>query len=264
MKLMFSGTAAFAALMTAISAQAADETRLGATVGNVLITKPIPAANLSLGNVSANKTVNGRDLRVTGPNPTFTVTGQVFCKGGARLVSVQAIIGQLGLNNGQLISLAPYGKSAEVLSVAGRTDADVSIPVTLPVSRQDTGALVDLTFNPALEFNRKLDAFVRNGGSAVSYLHQDEAFEMPVKVNLVAHCRMPDSDNSVLAGRTYAGYATRVVPVTILYNGDPAIVAGPAARSTVTTQGGGGGPPAKAAPPPPRASTPAQKGARMP
>jgi hypothetical protein len=262
--MMISGLTACAAMLAAMSAQAADETRLGATVGNVLITKPIPSASLSLGNTSANKTVSGRDLRVTGANPTFTVTGQVFCKGGARLVSVQAIIGQLGLNNGQLISLAPYGESAEVLSVAGRTDADVSIPVTLPVSRQDTGAAVDLSFNPAREFNRKLTTFVGNGGSAVSYLHQDEAFDMPVKVNLVAHCRMPDSDNSVLAGRTYAGYATRIVPVTILYTGDPAIIAGPAARTTVTTQGGGGAPPAKAAPPPPRSSIPAPKFTRTP
>jgi len=54
---------------------------------------------------------------------------------------------------------------------------------------------------------------------------------MPVPVNLVAWCKMGD-DGSVLANRTYAGVATRIVPVTVLYKGDPAIVDGAGVRAT--------------------------------
>jgi hypothetical protein len=247
---------AFAAGLTVVAAPAlaADETHLGFTVGNVLITKPIPSANMSLANISATKTVAARDLRISGLNPTFTVVGQIFCKGGARLVSARAIIGQIGLNNGQLISLAPFGVSPEDTSVTGRTDANVSLDVTLQVTRLKGAAAVDLTYNPVREFEKKLDAFAAKGGSAATYLNEDQAFDLPVKVNLVGQCRMLDNTGGVLAGKTYAGFATRIVPVTILYRGDPAIVAGPAARSSVTTQSGGGsGPPVKAAPPPARA-----------
>jgi hypothetical protein len=240
------------AVIAPLAAQAADETHLGATVGNVAITKPIPAANLSLRNVAATKTVAAHDLAVSGADPTFTVTGQVFCKNGARLVSAQAIIGQLGLNNGQLISVAPYGKSPEDTSVANRTAADISIPVKLPVTRKASDAALDLTFNPARTFEDKLKSFAGKGGSAATYLKEDQAFDMPVKISLVGLCKMPANADSVLAGKTYAGFATRIVPVTILYTGDAAIVPGPAPRATTTTSSGGSGPPARTTPPAPK------------
>ncbi len=210
----------------------ADQTSLGPTVGNVLITKYIPGGNLGLANNASIKTVQAVDLRTSGSEPVYNVTGQLFCKNGARLVAAQAIIGKVFLHNDDAMVMAPDGKSAKVTSIAGRSDADISIPVKLTVARRDTGALVDFQFNPARHFMQKVKKFATNGGSAAAYLRQDEAFEMPVTVNLVAWCKMPANANSVLAGKTYAGFASRSVPVSVLYSGDPKIVDGRGVRAT--------------------------------
>ncbi len=203
---------------------AADQTNLGPTVGNVLITKHISGGNLGLTNTSASRSVSAIDLRVSGDEPVYTVTGQIFCKNGARLVEAQAIIGNVILHDGQPSAFVKHGQSPKLTSIAGRQDADVSIPVRLSVIRKDAGALVDLSFNPAGAFLKKLKAFTSTGGSPAAYLREDQAFEMPVNVNLIGWCRMPPGANSVLAGKTYAGIATRSVPVSILYTGDLKIV----------------------------------------
>ncbi len=214
----------------------ADQTSLGPTVGNVLITKYIAGGNLGLANKASIKTVEAVDLRVSGNEPVYDVTGQLFCKNGARLVQAQAIIGKVFLHNNEPMVMAPDGKSAMLTSIAGRSDADVSIPVKLTVARRDTGAAVDLQFNPARHFMQKVKSFAANGGSAAAYLRQDEAFEMPVTVNLIAWCKMPANANSVLAGKTYAGFASRSVPVSVLYSGDPKIVDGRGVRATAGGQ----------------------------
>ena len=227
----------FAALVPAsLVLCAADQTTLGPTVGNVLITKPIPGGNLGLSNRAAVKTIPALDLRVSGDEPVYQVTGQLFCKNGARLVEAQAIIGNLVLHGADPVALAPYGKSAKLRTIAGRQDADVTIPVRLSVARRDTGQAIDLSFNPARRMVEKAKAFAANGGSMTAYLQQDEAFDMPVDVNLIAWCRMPSGANSVLAGKTYAGFATRSVPVTILYSGDPKLVDGPGVRGSIGQQ----------------------------
>ncbi|MFD1767831.1 hypothetical protein ACFSAG_13370 [Sphingorhabdus buctiana] len=228
-----------------LAAYAADETQFGVTVGSVAITKNIPSASLGLKNMAASKIAAKRDLVVTGTNPRFTVTGQAFCKQGARLTAVQAIIGRAIINQTELIAMAPYGKSAKDSSVAGRNAADVELQVELKVTRRAGDALVDFTFNPAREYERKLTTYVAKGNTAAEYLRETQAYDMDVTVNLVAWCKMDANANSVLAGKTYPGVASRKVPVTILYNGDPAIVDGPAPRGKVTTREAEGAPPVK-------------------
>ncbi len=227
-----------------VAALAFDEQQFGFTVGSVNITKPISTGALGLKNMSSSKIASKRDLAVTGNNPSFTVTGQVFCKQGARLTAVQAIIGKGFLHNNDIMVIQSYGKTAKDTSVAGRNDSDVSLEVELKVTRRATDAAIDLTFNPAREYERKLKAFVAKGNTAAEYLRDTQAFDMDVTVNLVAWCKMDPNANSVLAGKTYAGFASRRVPVTILYNGDASIVDGPAPRSKASTRKGSGGPPA--------------------
>lgn len=232
-----------------VAAFAFDEQQFGFTVGSVNITKPISPGSLGLKNMSSSKIASKRDLAVTGNNPRFTVTGQVFCKQGARLTAVQAIIGKGILHNNDMMVIQNWGKTAKQTNVAGRSDADVSLEVELNVSKRATNAAIDLTFNPAREYEQKLKAFVAKGGTAAEYLRDTQAFDMNVTVNLVAWCKMDPNANSVLAGKTYAGFSARKVPVTILYNGDPAIVDGPAARAKASTRKGSGGPPATTQPP---------------
>ena len=240
-------TATFALMIFAmpIAVSAADETHFGFTVGSVSITKPISPGSLGLKNMSSSKIASKRDLVVTGNNPRFTVTGQVFCKQGARLTAVQAIIGKGFLHNNDMMVVNSWGKTAKQTNVAGRSDADVSLEVQLNVSRRDTGAAIDLTFNPARDYEQKLKAYVAKGNTAAEYLRETQAFDMDVTVNLVAWCKMDSKANSVLAGKTYAGFSARKVPVTILYNGDPAIVDGPAPRATIKTREAEVGPPVK-------------------
>jgi hypothetical protein len=232
-----------------LAAWASDEQQFGFTVGSVTITKPISAGALGLKNMSSSKIASKRDLAVTGNNPRFTVTGQAFCKQGARLTAVQAIIGKGILHNNDMMVIQSWGKTAKDNSVAGRSDADVSLEVELKVSKRATDAAIDLTFNPAREYEQKLKAFVTKGGTAAEYLQETQAFDMNVTVNLVAWCKMDPNANSVLAGKTYAGFTARKVPVTILYNGDPAMTDGPAPRAKASTRKGSGGPPATTPPP---------------
>lgn len=228
-----------------LAASATDETHFGFTVGSVSITKPISPGSLGLKNMSSSKIASKRDLVVAGNNPRFTVTGQVFCKQGARLTAVQAIIGKGFLHNNDMMVVNSWGKTAKQTNVAGRSDADVSLEVQLNVSRRDTDAAIDLTFNPARDYEQKLKAYVAKGNTAAEYLRETQAFDMDVTVNLVAWCKMDPKANSVLAGKTYAGFVARRVPVTVLYNGDPAIIDGPAPRATAKTREAETAPPVK-------------------
>ncbi len=225
-------------------AHAADEQHFGATVGSVAITKYISPGSLGLKNMAQSKLASARDLVVTGNNPRFNVTGQAFCKQGAKLTAVQAMIGKVVVQNTELTPFLVYGSSAKITTVAGRKAADISLQVELKMSRRATDAAIDLSFNPARQFEQKIDVFVAKGGTAAAYLHETQAFDMNVTVNLVAWCRMDANANSVLAGKTYPGVVSRKVPITIFYNGDPAIIEGPAARATTKTQDSSGTPPA--------------------
>src|SRR5690606_22457374 len=84
---------------------------------------------------------------------------------------------------------------------------------------------VDLSFNPAHAFEKKLTAFVNTGGSAAQYLHVDEVFHMDVPIILIAWCKMENRD-STFYGQESGGYVRRDIAASILYNGDPAVVDG--------------------------------------
>ena len=238
-----------ACLAVPSAAAAYDESEFGYTVESVTITKPISPGNLSLKNMSSSKSATKRDLAVVGSNPRFIVAGRVLCKAGATLTAVQAIIGNGILHNKEMMVMNDWGKTQKLTNVAGRLVADVSLEVELKVSKRNTDALIDLTFNPAREYEKKLKAFVAKGNTAAEYLRETQAFDMEVPVNLVAWCKMNPNNKSIFAGETHAGFASRKVPVTILYNGDPAIFDGPAARAKSSTRKGSGQPPVKTTPP---------------
>lgn len=220
---LFKHKMALIALALPVAALASDQTQLGATVHTMRFTANLPSGNLGLKNASPSKLAAQRQLVVTGNAPQFLVKGQVLCKPGARLTAVQAIIGKAIVNQSELIALADWGHSPKLTHVAGEPGAFVEIPVTLSVSRKVSGAAVDLTFNPALAYEKQLKAYVAKGNTAAEYLRETQAFDMEVSVNLVAWCKM-DGGNGVLSGKTYPGVVTRKVPITILYNGDPAMI----------------------------------------
>jgi hypothetical protein len=244
-KKMLLAVSALSAASLSQTVSAADETHLGATVGNVMITKSIKPGALSLKNMSSSKLASKRDMVVTGDNPRFTVTGQVFCRDGAKLTAVQAVLGNTLVQHMDIITFQQFGHSAKDISVAGRKDADVELQVELNVGRRANNDLMPLKFNPANVFEQKLGNYVAKGNSAAEYLRETQAFDMDVSVNLVAWCKMDPNANSVLAGRTYAGLSAREVPMTILYNGDPSIIDSPAPRAKATTREVDGGPPVK-------------------
>ena len=226
-------------------ALAADETHFGSTIQSMSIDQQISPGNLSMRNDSTSKLASKRDLRVHGDNPKFQVVGKVYCKAGARLTAVQVFLGNVVINGQQAYPMATHGQSPKLTNIAGLPGTVVDIPVTLNVTRRYTGAAVDLSFNPARTYEQKLKAYVAKGNTAAEYLRETQAFDIEQTVSLVAWCRMDSGANSVLAGKTYPGDVSRKVPVTILYNGDPAIIDGPAARATATTREAEGGPPVK-------------------
>jgi hypothetical protein len=237
-------SAAIVALALPAVALATDTSTLGATVQQMSIDQQIPPGNLSLKNVSTSKIASRRDLRSFGDNPRFRVIGKAFCKPGARLTAVQAIIGKVVLNQTEVFPTQVFGQSAKDTTVAGLPSTLVDIPVTLNVARRDNGSLVDLRFNPSRTYEQKLKAFVAKGNTAAEFLRETQAFDMDVTVNLIVWCKMDAGAQSVLAGKTYPGMISRKVPVTILYNGDPTIIDGPSPRLKASTRKATGGPPA--------------------
>jgi hypothetical protein len=239
------------------SALAADQSSFAYPLADIEITQSLPSINLGLKNQAAITTVDARRITVTGPEPEFTVRGKVACASGSRLTGVQAFAGSVVNNNGHITPMQNWGASPVLTSMAGQSAALVAIPLKIKVSRTYNGEAVDLSFNPAREFELKLKKFVSNGGSAAQYLQVSEAFDMTVPVHLIAWCK---AESGVLTGQTRGGFVKREVPATILFNGDPRIVDGAGVRAA--TKGSGGTvaapqpaeKPKRAAPPkPPRA-----------
>lgn len=224
---------------------AGDESQIGFTVETIEFDKHIAPGHLSLRNLSKSKLDTRRDLRVLGDNPRFQVVGKVRCKPGARLTAVQVVVGQVVANHTEVFPMQVHGQTAKLTNIAGQAGAIIDLPVVLNVSRKDTGSLVDLSFNPAREYEKQLKAYVAKGNTAAEYLRETQAFDMQADVNFIAWCKMDPGANSVVAGKTYPGVVSRKVPVTILYEGDPLIVSGPAARAKATTRDAEGGPPVK-------------------
>lgn len=227
------------------AALAGDSSQLGPTVLSLDIEKGIPPANLSLKNASQSKIASKRELVVEGPTPRFTVSAKAYCKPGAKLTSLQVILGEVLIHNNAPFSVGAWGQSPKQNQVVGHGSARLDIPVDLTLTRKDTKAAVDLTFNPVLAYEFMLDRYVEKGHTPAEYLRETQAFDMIVPVNLVVTCKMDANADSWMAGKTYAGLFTREVPVTILYNGDPAIVDGPAPRAKSSAKKAEGGPPVR-------------------
>ena len=233
--------AAVAALIVPAAAMAADETQLGPTVQLMEIEQQIPPGNLGLANASTSKLASKRDLVVVGESPRFTVAAKAYCKPGATLTAMQVFLGKVVITGSQAIPMASYGQSAKRIDIAGQMGARIDIPVTVNVTRRAGNAAVDLGFNPARTYEKMLAAYVAKGHTAAEYLRETQAFDKDVTISLVAWCK----GNSILSGKTYPALVERKVPVTILYNGDPAIIDGPQPRAKASTREASGGPPVK-------------------
>ena len=231
------------------TALSADEASFAFPIDDLRITKTIPTRHsLSLENKATLKTVAARRLLVSGPAPQFTVTGVASCKDGAKLTGVQAFAGSVVNSGGDVYPMQGWGQSAKNTSVAGQKAALVTLKVTVNLSREATDSLVDLSYNPALEFEKRLAAFVAKGGSAALYMQSAEAFDMAIPIHFAAWCKM-GPNHSTFPNMERAGFVRRDVPVTILYQGDPKIVDGIGVRATVGgTEGGKIAPPAKPRP----------------
>ncbi|MFD2204017.1 hypothetical protein [Kiloniella antarctica] len=70
--------------------------------------------------------------------------------------------------------------------------------------------------DPVEEFNKKLEDYVKGGGTELEFLREDQLFSVPRLVTLAGYC----SKGAVHKG----GYATTMVPISIKYKGDPDLV----------------------------------------
>ncbi|PKP89123.1 MAG: hypothetical protein CVT76_10835 [Alphaproteobacteria bacterium HGW-Alphaproteobacteria-15] len=232
----------------------ADDNSFSFPIDELRFNKITPAATLSLANKATVKTVAARRLVVSGPNPEFTVTAVASCKDGAKLTGVQVFAGGMVNHGGHLYPMQGWGQSAKNTAIAGQKAALVTMKVKVNMTREAGDSLVDLTFNPAREFESKLAAFAAKGGSPVYYMQAAEAFDMTIPIHFAAWCKMGPNDTN-FPNMERGGFVRRDVPVTILYQGDPKIVDGVGVRATVGgTEGGKIAPPAK--PRPQRVKTP--------
>jgi hypothetical protein len=218
---------------------AADETHLTPGVRALSFTKPTSPPGLSLENLATIKTPQARQVTVTSSNPVISVDGRLECPAGKRVHTAQLIFGKSLIQNGELLTIFTMGASAKLTLPLSANTANFTVSGTLPVSKVATKAAVDLTFNPARQFEQKLSAFVAKGGSAAEYLRQTESFDMPLGLSLIGWC----ADLADASKRSVA-VVNRTVNVSILYEGDQKITGGmaPNTAGSITA-------PAPAAPP---------------
>lgn len=261
------------ALVLASTPALADSTDLSFAVHDIIVTSNIPAVNISVRNMSASTDPADRDLRMVSADPSFHVTGQVWCKSfnqaetaaeRARIVFGNANVVSAP-NGADLLPMGTWGPSQYQTFSGTHTLENFSIQTTLDLPSSWNGGINLGTFNPVEHVEDRLEHYLEQGaGSEADFLRVDDVFETTITLNAVGWC----SYESQNINGEYAGLRAIEVPVHIFYHGDSDIqdvitAVGGAntvtaqtpsrARDRVTTSGSGATPPA-------RSNTPARSG----
>jgi hypothetical protein len=239
------------ALLTALGAllasgtALADRTDYSRGVHSIEITSYLSLPPIVVANVSADRTVEGRELRVSSATSIpLNVRGKITCtnlapsgSNGVRAAQVMFENPILSGDSIQDLGVPDDKKSERVeFPLGGPLSAEVDIDTAYTFSATwPRDALVTLFFSPVHRVEHRLKQYVQNGGRAIDFLRRDDVFEEKIQVNLVGWCGAAE-----LAGLRQLDLVAR-----IFYKGDPSLVDTPAVGL-----GGSGG---IQAPEPPRA-----------
>lgn len=113
-------------------------------------------------------------------------------------------------------SVTAHGGSGVGWITEGAPDADFSVPFN-----KIKNGPPDVTFDPVVEFNKKMDAFVDGGGSKADFLRNDRSFTVKRMISLSAMCRK--NKHPFIGG---FGAHNIFVDLRVNYKGDPDIKGG--------------------------------------
>jgi hypothetical protein len=190
-------------------------------------------------NVSANKHVNAVKIEPAQQNVSLSLSGWVSCEKPPALAESRLLkngtkmyFGILGLGHEQvwvqnvlyeaeyLPGHAEWHRNNPIAPAQKKTFNVAQSNFVVPLSAIKNGA-ADLRFDPVALFNQKLQEHVNGGGNKVEFLRQNHVFSVERPISLGAHCLFDrnNPNNSTVGG----AWETIMVPLTVRYQGDPAI-----------------------------------------
>ncbi len=223
----------FAALTApAVAGQTSDH------VYNIQLSQDGISGIVTLQNISANKHVNSVNIQPTKPNVNISMSGWVSCEKPPYAYTshldekkTKMYYGRLGLAHNQVwVQDVLYEKQYKpsyafwkqkgVSNFSEKVTQSVNQPdFVVPLSEIKNGP-ADLRFDPIALFNQKLQDHVSGGGDKVAFLRQDHSFSIERPISLGAHCYFTNNGHNTTTG---GAWETVMVPLTVMYKGDPAI-----------------------------------------
>lgn len=189
-------------------------------VTGINLSFPGQAAVLTVRNISPNKMVDAVDLKVQESKLDFDMSGSVTCK-SANKVAFHGAWGYFGpvamggLNNLKTEATLHYDDLDVAYTDKNHDIAEYTVDtLSVPYSKIKSGHPA-IRVDAVAEIEKKLQAFVQNGGKASDFYKQDQDIVLQRPIALVAMCGKP-------ADNTY-GYVNKNHTVQIKYIGDPAV-----------------------------------------
>jgi hypothetical protein len=215
------------ALSLSTTAVASDTSDLPMGIASIPILSATPNIFITVENVSGSTKLEHRKLKVTSPDPPFSLSGQVFCKailsGSTRLVESRVVFGDPVVLTGgslgsELFEVNVWDATDPVTFQGNISSSNVAFQHDVDIPKTWNGGLF-LGFNPSKVVEDELAMYASSGGSAADFLRQDHVFAVPISVNLVGACESTTSYGVHL----WEGYTRRKITAHVFYKGDPDI-----------------------------------------
>jgi len=177
------------------------------------------AATINIENTAVNKHLNALDLKVKTNNLNFDIAGTVTCKGtNVGLIASTAYFGPVNISGVGINSAATlYQKAVPVAEDDGGIVEYTPTTFTVPVNNVKNGHPA-LRVDPLEELNKKLQAHIQGGGTALDFYKHDQDIVLHRPISLGAACGKNNNPNKVSSG-----YETKNHTIQIKYKGDPAL-----------------------------------------
>ncbi len=189
-------------------------------VKDVRLSFPGMAAVINIENTSANKHLNALDLKVKTNALNFDISGTVECQGtNVSMAAAYAFFGPVNISGSGLNTNATlYQENSIVVSEDdGGIVENSSDTFTVPLNSIKNGHPA-LRIDALEELNKKLQAHIQGGGTALDFYKHDQDIVLQRPISLGAVCSKENNPN-----KASAGYETKNHVVQIKYKGDPAL-----------------------------------------
>jgi len=185
-----------------------------------------------LKNTSGNKNIKNINIKPTKSTMALALRGDVKCQKdkGTDFARAEMYFGRVTRVGSEVKATnalynANYNPSfSEWTGVIHKwiTEGGNGQPFVVPLSKVKNGN-ADLRFDPVAEFNKKMTAYVNNGGSKIEFLKKDQYLTVNRPVSMSGTCRESTGFGKSKFG---SGYMTVQFPITIKYEGDPQLKSG--------------------------------------